>query len=576
MGFGHLAGPVCVVAAIGLAVVACWVMQSFLIAHSLSAILRGVDPGDLTGPLAGLLGVVAARAALIWLREVAAQWAGVVVKERLRRRLFGALLDLGPAYTSARRTGAIQSTLVDGVEGLQGYYAYYLPQVVVVFAGSGTVLVFLALVDPLVAAVLAMFVVLMPLAPQLWRRSFGRRSQSHWTTYSEVESDYVDAIQGMTTLKSLAAVDHFREHIERRTWNLYRQTIRQQAVSLIGTSLTTLLVWVGSAVAITVAVADFTAGRLTATQLFVVLLLAGECFRPLADLAGYWHLSYVGFSAADDIAALLAAPDTLARRAGDPATATERPVTVLRGHPAVETHDVTFTYPDQDRPAIAKLNLRIEAGEMVAVVGASGAGKTTLLSLLLGFVVAQHGSIRVAGRELSELPADELRSLVGLVPQDPYLFHGTIEDNIRMGDDAATAEQVRAAANVASIARFIESTPAGYRTHVGERGLTLSSGQRQRLAIARAVLRPAPILLLDEPTSSLDGENEGAVTEALAGLAGARTLVVVAHRLSTVQLADRVLVLNDGEIVESGRPGDLLTARGAYYRMVHLEQGGAA
>lgn len=578
LGFGHLFGPVSAVATIGLAVVACWVAQSLLIAHALAAVLRGTPPGDLTSEFVALLCVVLARAGLVWLREVTAQWAGVAIKVRLRGRLFGALLDLGPAYLSAKRTGAVQSVLVDGVEGLQGYFAHYLPQVVVVVAGAGALLGYLATIDLAVAAVLAVFVIMMPLVPRLWRRSFGRRSQAYWDAYGELESDYVDTIQGMTTLKAMAAVDGARTRMAAKTWQMYLQTIRQQAVSLIGTSLTTLLVWVGSAAAVTVAVLEFTAGRLTPTQLFIVLLLAAECFRPLHDLAGYWHLSYVGFAAADDIAELLTARDRVASPTpGSPAPVTRGPAgiaAVPHAQPAVELRDVTFSYPGQDWPAIVELNLRVNAGEVIAVVGPSGAGKSTLLNLLLGFVTAQHGSIRVAGRDLRDIPVDELRCLIGLVPQEPYLFHGTIEDNIRMGNDGASKSQIRAAAKVANIDRFIESTPAAYLSHVGERGLTLSTGQRQRLAIARAVLRPTPILLLDEPTSSLDGENEGLVTDALSGLAGDRTFLVVAHRLSTVRMADRVVVLRDGQVVETGRHEDLLSARGAYYRMVRTERDG--
>lgn len=573
IGFRELKGPISLVAVIGLAIVACWVGQALLIAYSLAAVLRGGGLDQLVVPVIALLGTVAVRAVLLWLRDVAAQWAGLIIKERLRRTLFTALLDLGPAYTTARRTGASQSILVDGVEGLQGYYAYYLPQVVVVISGAGGILIYLATIDPTVAIVLAAFTVFVPIAPKLWNRRLAKRGDSHWESYQEVEADYVDGIQGMTTLKALTAVESYRDQLERRTWRLYRRTMRQLAVSLVGTSLTTLLMGVGTATVVMIATVQLTANQLTPVQLLTVLLLSAECFRPLRDLANYWHLSYLGFSAGNEVTKLLTTPGPAVRPPTIPPATTTSAA-------AIRFREVSFTYPDQERPAVASVDLRIAPGETVAFVGPSGAGKTTVLNLLLRFLEPQHGAIEIDGRDVRAIPLHDLRELVSLVPQDPYLFHGTIEDNIRLGSSLTTREQVRDAARIADIDGFIESLELGYRSPIGERGLTLSGGQRQRITIARAVLRESPILLLDEATAHLDGESEAAIGRTLDRLAGRTTTLIVAHRLSTVRRADRVLVLSDGELVESGEHDELLAQRGAYHRMVRLEQdhrrGGAA
>jgi ABC-type multidrug transport system fused ATPase/permease subunit len=233
---------------------------------------------------------------------------------------------------------------------------------------------------------------------------------------------------------------------------------------------------------------------------------------------------------------------------------------------------VDFTYPGRERPAVAGFDLHVAQGETVALVGSSGAGKTTVLNLLLGFLEPAAGSIELDGRDIRYLAPDELHRLVTLVPQDPYVFHGTIEDNIRLGKPDASPEEIRHAAEAADIARFVEAAEAGYQTPVGERGMTLSSGQRQRLAIARAVLLDAPALLLDEATANLDGESETTVVRALAEMAGGRTTIIVAHRMSTVRAADRVVVLADGEIAEAGPHEELVLASGFYRRMVDIEQ----
>ena len=572
LAFVALKGPIVLVAMIGLAVTACWVTQGLLLANALALGLRGAPPQAFTAPVSWLLAVVLLRACLVWCRDVAARWAGLIIKQRLRRTLFGRLLDLGPAHTATCRTGALQSLLVDGVEGLEGYYAYYLSQALVVFVGSAGVLGYLATINLVVATVLAVFLALVPIVPKFWHRRLARRGESHWESYQEVESDYLDAIQGMTTLKALDAVAGYRTKLERRIWRLYRRTMRQLAVSLVGTSLTTLLVRVAVAVAVVLAAIEFAAGELTPTELFIVLLLSGECFRPMADLAGYWHMSYLGFSAGNEVTALVE-------------TARRTPVVSVpklppAGDVPVVFREVSFTYPGRPAPALCGFRLSVATGETLAIVGHSGAGKTTVLNLALGFLSPDTGTVEIGGQDVRSLPATVLHQLVTLVPQDPYLFHGTVEDNLRIARPDVSAAKLWHAVEVADFSSCVAGLEAGLRTSIGERGIRLSAGQRQRLAIARAVLREAPVLLLDEATANLDGESEAALAPALSGLSGVKTAIVVAHRLSTIRTADRVVVLHEGKVVQSGPPGDLLAVAGPYQRMVRLDRakssGGAA
>jgi ATP-binding cassette subfamily C protein CydCD len=306
--------------------------------------------------------------------------------------------------------------------------------------------------------------------------------------------------------------------------------------------------------------------ELPAVALFMTLFLAREAFRPLDRLEREFHAAWNGQTAAPAIAGLLAATASVREPA--------RPI------PAPTRADVafdraTFTYDGAARPALDHVSFTIGDGQRVALVGPSGAGKTTIVSLLLRFFDPQAGAIRIGGVDLREMTLADLRRQIALVAQDTYLFHGTIADNLRLAKPAATDVEIIAAAEAAQADSFIRALPKGYETEVGERGTQLSGGQRQRLAIARALLKNAPILILDEATSSVDPASERAIQTALEALLEHRTTIVIAHRLSTIRKADRILVLNEGAVVEHGTHDELIM-RGGLYSKLTLAQGEAA
>ncbi len=313
----------------------------------------------------------------------------------------------------------------------------------------------------------------------------------------------------------------------------------------------------GSAVALALGTWRVQHGDMSLEALLIVLMAGTEIFRPLRDLRGVLHQGLNGQAAAVGINALLAT------KAGtSDAPAVRRPALSLS--PTIDFQDVGFAYPGGRRPAHAGLTFAVGAGERVGIVGPSGSGKSTIVRLLLRLHDATAGAVRIGGRDLRDLDPEQVRGMIAVVAQDTYLFHGSVEDNLRLGCPDASHDDLVAASVSANAHDFITALPQGYQTIIGERGTQLSGGQRQRIAIARALLRDAPILVLDEALSSVDAENELIIQQALDRLMTGRTTLILAHRLSSVIGADRIVVLNDGKVVQSGHHRDLICQDGPY------------
>ncbi len=555
-------GQIALTVGLGLAITATYIGQGILVAGIVADILTGRLLLDILPSLLWMMTLIAIRAFLLRQKDVSAIATVAAVKERLRARLYAHLLHLGPGYLERTRTGDVQATLVDGVEALEGYMGYYIPQAFIALIAPIFILAYVALINPISVVLIAISILFGLFAPRVWDRVLGEHGRKHWDSYSHLHAQFLDSMQGMTTLKAFNASARRGRELEQDAQHLYRATMKQMGISLMDTGFLGLAIGIGTAFAIGSGAIQLTQHQLSLSALFTILFLASECFRPLADLSSYWHQGFMGISASSGIFALLdAQPEVTDALVA--ASFVQAPI-----QPSLAFENVTFGYSTREKPAIQSLSFAIAAGERVALVGRSGAGKTTTVSLLFRFFDPQSGRITLAGRDLREYPLETIRRLMAVVSQDTYLFYGTVADNLRFAKPDATEAELKAAARAANAHEFIETLPNGWNTLIGERGLKLSGGQRQRLAIARALLKDVPILILDEATSSVDAASESLIQEALDRLTANRTTLVIAHRLSTVVNADRIVVLDAGQAVESGRHDLLLEKQGAYARLI--------
>jgi ATP-binding cassette subfamily C protein CydD len=544
-----------------LGVMATYVGQALLIAWVLARIFARQPVVSVIPLLAGIVALVMVRSVLLARRDVLALNTSAVVKKALRQRLVAKLFELGPGWLQRTRTGTVQSTLVDGVEAVDPYVGRFLPQCAVTVLGAAGVTAYVIALDPLVGVVVLVCAAVTPLMPTVCQHLIRARTKAWWVTYTGLYAENLDALQGMATLKAFNASCRRGAELGRQATQFCRVSIGVMAIWGIYLGVVGLVTAIGTAGAVGIGAIHRATGALSSIELLIILLLAHECFRPLKDLEHAYHESWSFRSSSEGILRLLDAQPDVVEPAARASVGVSQP-------PGVTFEDVSFTYGERSRPALDHFNLEVAPGERVALVGRSGAGKTTVVSLLLRFFDLQHGRILIDNHDIRDVPLEDLRARIAVVAQDTYLFHGTVRANLHLARPNATEAEVETAARAAQAHEFIAALPQGYETVVGERGLKLSGGQRQRIAIARALLKDAPILVLDEATSSVDAANEAGIQQALDTLSRGRTTLVIAHRLSTVRNADRVVVLDAGRVVEAGDHTGLLARQGAYARLV--------
>ena len=542
-----------------------------LLGWVLGRVLAGDGLGHLVWPVAGVAALIALRGLLEYGRAMVAHHTAAGVQARLRGRIYEQITALGPAHFTQARTGDVILSVVEGVQQLEVYFGQYLPQL---FVSALTPLLIFAVVlaiDSPLAVVFLLAAIATFVLPALWHGWDSRNSLERSRAYKTYGAEFLDAIQGLRTLAAFGQSRSRARLLEERGHSLFQATMWLLGTNTLARGISDVCIALGAAVALAVGVYRVQGGAMELTALVVVLMLGVEIFRPLRELRVVLHQGMLGLSAAQGILELLAVQPQVTDLPSREPTGPDRPL-----QPSLAFENVTFRYPGGRRAALDALSLRVAPGERVGVVGASGVGKSTISRLLLRFADPTTGRVTIGGHDLRDLSLRDLRRMIAVVSQDTYLFHGTVEENLRMGRPDASQAELEDAARHAHIHEAIAALPQGYQTVVGERGVRLSGGQRQRIAIARALLRDAPILILDEALSSVDAESEAAIQDALDRLMRGRTTLIFAHRLSSIIGADRILVLDEGRVAESGTHATLMARDGVYRQLMAGQAGGEA
>ncbi len=516
------------------------VAQAWLLADVVaSAFSDGRSVAQLQTPLVVLLCVVLARATVAWGAELAAGRSSAQAKSQLRGALLERVAGLGSSGSREERAGELAVLATRGVDALDGYFSLYLPQLFLAVIVPLVVLVAVVDKDWISAAIIAATIPLIPLFMALVGATTRERMDRQLRTLQRLGGHFLDVTGGLPTLKvfgrAKAQAASIREISER-----YRDTALATLRITFLSSLILELVATFSVALVAVAIGlRLMGGELGLRTALFALVLAPEAYLPLRQLGANYHASAEGMAAAEQVFAAIEKPL--------PARGMRRDV------PDMAVTDITVdglwvSYPGRAEPALEDVSLSVDAGEILALTGPSGCGKSTLLSVLLGLSVPERGTVSIGDVELGDLDPDVWRAQLAWVPQRPHLFAASIAENVRLGRAAASTEEVWEAVQVAGLAGVVDGLPEGLETMLGNRGAGLSAGERQRVALARAFLRDTPLLLLDEPTASLDGQTERDVLEAVQRLSEDRTVVLVAHRPALLEIADRVLTLGAVEV----------------------------
>lgn len=512
-----------------------------------------------------LFGVVAILALATFARFYFVTWLGERVVADIRKAVYSHVLKLSPAFFEATRTGEVLSRLTTDTELIQtlvGSSISVALRNVLLFLGSAVLLV---ITSPRLTLLVALVIPLVVLPIVLLGRRLRRLSRESQDRIADLSAQAGETLNAITTVQAYTYEARESARFAAHTEAAFDTALRRIRARAWLTALVMLLVfgavnavmWIGGKA---VFAGEMSAGELSAFVFYAVIGASS-----VGALSEIWGDVQRAAGAAERLMQLLASEPHI-RAPMRPQSLPERPA----GRLQFET--VRFHYPARPQTAaLDGLSLDVAAGETVAIVGPSGAGKTTLFQLLLRFYDPETGRIRFDGIDIADLDPVALRRHIGLVAQEPVIFGTSVADNIRYGRPEASDGEIRAAAEAAAAHGFIQALPQGYDTYLGERGVRLSGGQRQRIAIARALLRDPPVLLLDEATSSLDAESERKVQQALERLMQGRTTLVIAHRLATVQKAGRIVVMEQGRIVASGRHDSLMAEGGLYARLARLQ-----
>ncbi|MBA3075635.1 MAG: thiol reductant ABC exporter subunit CydD [Anaerolineae bacterium] len=540
------------------------VWQSWLLSEVISKVFLAKQTLAQVLPLLqSIILVVLGRSLFTIINESLAGKLAVKIKDGLREELFKKINQLGPSFLKGEKSGELTTTALQGLDALDAYFSQYLPQILLSALLPITILLVVFPTDVLTGIV---FMVTAPLIPY-FMILIGRLSHNHtkrqWIGLSRLGAYFLDTLQGLSTLMQLGQsrdrgvkIRQASERYRIVTMNVFKVTFLSAFVLEMIATISTALVAVEIGLRLLY-------GNLEFQQAFFILLIAPEFYLPLRNLSVRYHAGMNGLTAAGRIFQLLDTPEISAI----PSAVEKVPIQLAEKF-VLSFQGVSYQYPDNPEAALKEINLELESGRHYALIGESGAGKTTLAQLIMRFIVPENGSIRVNGEDIQTWNLDQWRSMIAWVPQKAKLFNTSLLENVRLHNPAYSAEEVFAALEKAGLEKFVQQLPEGLQTPLLEGGVRLSGGEAQRVMLARAFLKNAPLLLMDEPTAHLDIDLERSFLETSERLQDGPTTLTIAHRLATVIQSDQIFVLKRGQLVEKGTHLELRSLQGDYAHLL--------
>jgi len=537
------------------------VIQSRLISQIISRVFLEENTVEQVQPLVFyLIAAVVFRAVFLLLQDLTAGRLSSQIMHNLRNRLFSRVLELGPVQIGQERTGELSNVIFQGVEKLDVYFREYLPRLALAGIIPLLVLIFVFPIDWLTGIIFLFTAPLIPLFMILIGQQAEIETKRQWNVLGKLNGYFFDVIRGLETIKNFSQSSARIKDIREKSEQYAILTLRVLRIAFLSALVLEMLATISTAVVAVQIGLRLLYGKMALVDGLFLLILAPEFYLPLRQLGASFHAGREGVAAAERIYQVLGS--------GKPQKVSPGRQKTIHFSNLIEFRNVSFQYKEKERPSVAELNFNIARGDHAALVGRSGGGKSTIAALLLGFILPHNGEVLVDGQPLTTGNVQAWRRQIAYIPQFPYLFNGTIEDNMRIAKENASDAEIVQAVQYANAEEFILRLPEKYNTIIGEDGAKISRGQAQRLAIARAFLRDAALWIVDEPTASLDPQNEHRISEILQQVRYRCTVLVIAHRLSTVVNADTILVLDHGRIVETGTHKQLIQKSGLYMELV--------